>query len=138
MAAAGVRLVAQCREGELMGHVENALDGRQVYFEDDGGAGDPVVIHGGFGEPVDLVRTSPLAQALPADEFRAIYVDHRGHGRSDKPHAPAAYAMPLRVATRWRSSTTSVSSAPTSSASRGAGGSASASASTPPSVSGRW
>jgi pimeloyl-ACP methyl ester carboxylesterase len=88
----------ECREGELMGYAKNALDGGQVYYEDDGGAGDPVVIHGGFGEPVELVRTSPLAQALPADEFRAIYVDHRGHGGSDKPHDPAAYAMPLRVA----------------------------------------
>lgn len=81
-----------------MGHANNALDGGQVYYEDDGGAGDPVVVHGGFGEPVDLVRTSPLAQVLPADEFRAIYVDHRGHGRSGKPHDPAAYAMSLRVA----------------------------------------
>lgn len=67
-------------------------------YEVDGDGGAPVVIHGGFAEPVDLVRTSPLARALPADEFRAIYVDHRGHGRSDKPHEPAAYAMPLRVA----------------------------------------
>ena len=31
-------------------------------------------------------------------EFRLIYADHRGHGRSDKPHDPSAYAMPLRVA----------------------------------------
>ncbi len=88
---------ANVGKGELIGCAKNALDGGQVYFEDDGGAGAPVVIHGGFGEPVDLVRTSPLARALPADEFHAIYVDHRGHGCSDKPHDPAAYAMPLRV-----------------------------------------
>lgn len=81
-----------------MAYAKNALDGHQVYYEVEGDGGAPVVIHGGFGEPVDLVRTSPLARALPADEFRAIYVDHRGHGRSDKPHDPAAYAMPLRVA----------------------------------------
>jgi pimeloyl-ACP methyl ester carboxylesterase len=44
------------------------------------------------------VRESDIAQALPAGEFRLIYADHRGLGRSDKPHDPEAYAMPLRVA----------------------------------------
>lgn len=81
-----------------MPYAMNAMDGRRVYFEDDGGAGAAVVVHGGFGEPVSLVRASPVAQAVPVEEFRLIYVDHRGHGRSDKPHDPAAYAMPLRVA----------------------------------------
>jgi len=81
-----------------MPYAKNAVDGRRVYFEDDGGRGAAVVVHGGFGEPVHLVRASPIAQALLVDEFRVIYVDHRGHGRSDKPHDPAAYAMPLRVA----------------------------------------
>lgn len=78
-----------------MAYAKNALDGHQVYDEVDGAGG---VIHGGFGEPVDLVRTSPISQALPADEFHAISVDHRGHGRSGKPYDPAAYALPLRVA----------------------------------------
>ncbi|HEX5996764.1 MAG TPA: alpha/beta hydrolase [Jiangellales bacterium] len=41
---------------------------------------------------------STIANALPFHEFRAIYVDHRGVGRSDKPHERAAYAMRLRVA----------------------------------------
>jgi len=81
-----------------MPHATNALDGSRVYFEDDGGEEAPVVLHGGFGESVELVRGSPIAQAIRADEFRHIYVDHRGHGSSDKPRDPAAYAMPLRVA----------------------------------------
>src|SRR5215210_2616163 len=78
----------------------NARDGRRVYFEDDGGVGTPVVILGGFLDPIDLVRGAPIARALQAlsDEFRLIYVDHRGHGRSAKPHEAKAYAMPLRVA----------------------------------------
>ena len=44
--------------------------------------------------------TSPIARALRElrEEFRIIYVDHRGHGRSDKPHDAKSYAMPLRVA----------------------------------------
>jgi len=71
-----------------------------VYFEDDGGDGVPVVVLGGFLDPVELVRGSPIASALNGlpEEFRLVLVDHRGHGRSDKPHDPSAYAMPLRVA----------------------------------------
>jgi pimeloyl-ACP methyl ester carboxylesterase len=47
----------------------------------------------------DLVRGFNIAQALQElpDEFRLIYVNHRGLGRSDKPHDAEAYAMPLRV-----------------------------------------
>ncbi len=85
----------------LMPYARNALDGSRVYFEDDGGNGEAVVFHGGFLDSVDLVRASNIAQALeelPAEEFRLIYVDHRGHGRSDKPHEVESYAMPLRVA----------------------------------------
>ena len=90
-------VVNQREVRRAMPYARNAEDGSGVYFEDEGGEGVPVVLHGGFGESVDLVRSSPIAQALPADEFRLIYVDHRGHGRSDKPHEPEAYAMPLRV-----------------------------------------
>jgi pimeloyl-ACP methyl ester carboxylesterase len=79
-------------------HATNALDSRSIYFEDEGGAGAPVVLHGGFLDPLDEVRESNIAGALPADEFRLIYVDHRGIGRSDKPHHPEAYAMPVRAA----------------------------------------
>ena len=84
-----------------MPYARNALDGRRVYFEDDGGDGAPVVLHGGIIDSVDLVRESNIAKALrelSTDEFRLIYVDHRGVGRSDKPHGVEAYAMPLRVA----------------------------------------
>ena len=78
----------------------NARDGVRVSFEDGGGGGAPVVVLGGFLDPIELVRRTPIAQALAAstDEFRLIFVDHRGHGRSDKPHGAAAYEMSLRVA----------------------------------------
>jgi pimeloyl-ACP methyl ester carboxylesterase len=77
----------------------NARDASSVYFEDEGGDGTPVVILGGFLDPIDLVRNAPIARALQehTDEFRLIYVDHRGHGRSDKPHDARAYEMSLRV-----------------------------------------
>lgn len=80
-----------------MSYAKNALDGSRTYFEDDGGTGTPVVLHGGFVDSVATARDLDLVQALH-DEFRLIYVDHRGLGRSDKPHDPDAYAMPLRVA----------------------------------------
>lgn len=83
-----------------MPYAKNPLDGNRVYFEDDGGNGAAVVLHGGLLDSVDLVRGSHIAQALQElrEEFRLIYVDHRGVGRSDKPHEVEAYAMPLRVA----------------------------------------
>ena len=81
-------------------YATNARDGTRLFLEDDGGGGAPVLILGGFLDPIELVRRAPIAQALAAsaDEFRLIFVDHRGHGRSDKPHDADAYAMPLRVA----------------------------------------
>jgi pimeloyl-ACP methyl ester carboxylesterase len=80
-------------------YARNVLDGARVSFEDDGGDGTPVLILGGFLDPVEVVRDAPIARALQERrEFRLVFVDHRGHGRSDAPHDPASYAMPLRVA----------------------------------------
>ena len=77
----------------------NARDSSRVYFEDDGGKGAPVVILGGFLDTIDLVRDAPIVRELRAlPEFRLVFVDHRGHGRSAKPHGSEAYALPLRVA----------------------------------------
>jgi pimeloyl-ACP methyl ester carboxylesterase len=80
-----------------MPYARNGLDGNRVYFEDDGGGGAPIVLHGGFLDAIDELRDSSIAQALPGDEFRLLYVDHRGLGRSDKPQDPRAYAMPIRA-----------------------------------------
>jgi hypothetical protein len=113
-----------------MPHAMNGRDGTQVYFEDDGGAGAPVVLHGGLLDSVADVRESEIAQRLPGREFRHIYVDHRGLGQSDKPHHADAYAMQLRVQMRSRSSIDSASNERISSATRGEVGSASGSAST--------
>jgi pimeloyl-ACP methyl ester carboxylesterase len=79
-----------------MPYAKNGEDGRRIYFEDEGGAAPPVVIHGGFLDSVPTVRQLDIARAITR-EFRVIYVDHRGLGRSDKPHDPDAYSMPLRV-----------------------------------------
>jgi pimeloyl-ACP methyl ester carboxylesterase len=73
-----------------MTYATNALDGRHIYFEDEGGHGAPVVIHGGFLDPIELVRASPLARSLEPhrEEFRFIYVDHRGPGNQDEVNIP--------------------------------------------------
>ena len=83
-----------------MPYARNSEDGTRVYFEDDGGSGTAVVLYGGLLDSVDLVRSSDIAKALKelTDEFRLIFADHRGLGRSDKPRNVEAYAMPLRVA----------------------------------------
>lgn len=81
-----------------MPYARNPLDDTRVSFEDDGGDGVPVILYGGAFDSIHLVRELPIARGLRADEFRTIYVDHRGLGRSDKPHDPAAYDMRLRVA----------------------------------------
>jgi pimeloyl-ACP methyl ester carboxylesterase len=77
-----------------MPYVNN--QGVRIYFEVKG-EGPPLVLHHGtlgnsrdwtsFGYAADLAR-----------DHRLIIMDARGHGRSDKPHDPAAYDLPLRVA----------------------------------------
>jgi pimeloyl-ACP methyl ester carboxylesterase len=81
-----------------MPYATNGQDGARVYFEDQGGNGPPVILHDGFADTVQDLREWVMADALTSEGFRMIFADHRGHGRSDKPHGPAAYAMPLRVA----------------------------------------
>ena len=80
-----------------MPDARNAIDATRIHYEDDGGPGAPVVFHGGFLDAIVDVRESHLAAALPALEFRRIFVDHRGLGQSDKPRGSAAYAMSLRA-----------------------------------------
>jgi pimeloyl-ACP methyl ester carboxylesterase len=81
-----------------MPYATNGHDGSRVYFEDHGGDGAPVIFHDGFGDCVQDLREWALVDALASEGYRVILADHRGHGRSDKPHDPAAYTMQLRVA----------------------------------------
>jgi pimeloyl-ACP methyl ester carboxylesterase len=80
-----------------MPYATNGKDGVRVYFEDQGGDGAPVILHDGFGDSVEDLRAWVLADALASEGLRVIFADHRGHGRSEKPHDPAAYAMTVRV-----------------------------------------
>lgn len=75
----------------------NPNDHVRTHFEDSGGGGQPVLVYPGFSDPLEYARTSPLVRALE-DEFRLILADHRGQGRSDKPHDVASYSLTTRVA----------------------------------------
>jgi alpha-beta hydrolase superfamily lysophospholipase len=68
----------------------------RTFFEDSGGNGQRVLMYAGFTDQLELAKASPLAQALQAD-FRLIFADHRGQGRSDKPHEVASYELTTRV-----------------------------------------
>jgi pimeloyl-ACP methyl ester carboxylesterase len=80
-----------------MPYATNPIDGVRTYFEDSGRSGPPVVIYPGFGDPLEWSQASGLARAL-GNNVRLIFADHRGQGRSDKPHEATAYALPVRTA----------------------------------------
>jgi pimeloyl-ACP methyl ester carboxylesterase len=80
-----------------MPYATNPIDLVRTFFEDSGGNGTPVLVYPGFTDPLDYAKASPLAQALQ-DHFRLIFGDHRGQGRSDKPHDVASYDLTTRVA----------------------------------------
>jgi pimeloyl-ACP methyl ester carboxylesterase len=80
-----------------MGYATNPIDDVRTFFEDSGDSGPPVLVYPGFTDPLAYAKASPLARALRGD-FRLIFADHRGQGRSDKPHEIASYALTTRVA----------------------------------------
>ena len=61
------------------------------------GAGPPLVLQHGFTQSIKDWDDSGYIAGLKAD-FRLILVDSRGHGASDKPHDPEAYALDKRAA----------------------------------------
>ena len=63
------------------------------------GSGDPILLIHGFASShvVNWVNTL-WVKALTQAGRRVIALDNRGHGESDKPHDPAAYALPTLAA----------------------------------------
>src|SRR5512145_700779 len=55
------------------------------------GEGEPVVLVHGFTASVETNWGQPGVIAALAEDFRVIAIDARGHGKSGKPHDPAAY-----------------------------------------------
>jgi pimeloyl-ACP methyl ester carboxylesterase len=70
-----------------------SFDGVQIAYGEAGPASaDPVLLVHGFAADAGLNWISPgVLDAVAASGRRAIWVDCRGHGASDKPHDPAAY-----------------------------------------------
>ena len=71
-------------------------DGVRIRYEVEG-AGPPLVLHTGFmGRLEDWYRVGVVAGLQ--GEYRLILIDPRGHGASEKPREPAAYASEVLVA----------------------------------------
>jgi pimeloyl-ACP methyl ester carboxylesterase len=69
------------------------------YFDSNGvkihyqvwGNGEPVVLVHGFTASIDTNWVQPGVVAALSKDYQVIALDLRGHGKSDKPHDPAAY-----------------------------------------------
>jgi pimeloyl-ACP methyl ester carboxylesterase len=75
----------------------NPIDKCRIYFIDEGGSQPPVVFLAGLGGTAEAFRDWGIAKGLEGF-CRRIFIEHRGHGQSDKPHDAAAYGIQLRVA----------------------------------------
>lgn len=80
-----------------MPYATNPLDGVRTYFEEWGGEGSPILVYTGLGDPLEEAQENPLVRTL-SSEHRLCFADHRGQGRSDKPHEVESYALTTRVA----------------------------------------
>jgi pimeloyl-ACP methyl ester carboxylesterase len=68
-------------------YVEN--DGVRIFYETEG-AGEPLLLYHGLTGSGERWRDNGYVAGL-SDAYRLILLDARGHGRSDRPHDPAAY-----------------------------------------------
>jgi pimeloyl-ACP methyl ester carboxylesterase len=68
------------------------FDGIELAYEDEGDGAPVVLLHGFAADTnVNFVRAGVLDRLLD-EGYRVIALDARGHGLSDKPHDPSAYA----------------------------------------------
>ncbi|MGD9647568.1 MAG: alpha/beta fold hydrolase [Pirellulales bacterium] len=67
-------------------------DGVKIHFIEQG-QGEPVVLIHGFTANIQLQWVSSGVMPALAKEYHVIALDNRGHGRSGKPHDPAAYGV---------------------------------------------
>ena len=70
-------------------------NGVWIHFEQDGEPGWPTVLlaHGFASSAEDNWVASGWVKRLREAKRRTVRLDFRGHGRSDKPHDPAAYGL---------------------------------------------
>src|SRR5262245_57371417 len=72
------------------------IDGVRIYYEREG-SGPPLVLRAGRTSSLESWREARYVDAL-RDAYDLILIDPRGHGLTDKPHDPAAYAYQTQVA----------------------------------------
>jgi len=69
-----------------------SFDGVRIAF-DEMGTGDAVLLHHGFASDSQINWVRPgVAGAIATAGLRAVMIDARGHGRSEKPHDAESYA----------------------------------------------
>ncbi len=75
-------------------------NGLWIRYEHDGDASQPTVllVHGFASSGEHNWVETGWVKALRAAGRRVVYMDCRGHGRSDKPHDPAAYGLDAMAA----------------------------------------
>lgn len=69
--------------------------GLRIHYQVEG-KGPPLVLQHGMTQSLNRWYLHGYVDILKV-EYQLILIDARGHGQSDKPHDPAAYALPLRV-----------------------------------------
>ena len=83
----------------LIGLPLQAADTEDQFFDSAGvrirykvwGVGEPIVLVHGFTAQIEGNWEAPGVVEALTKEFKVIALDTRGHGKSDKPHDPAAY-----------------------------------------------
>ena len=80
----------------------NRLDGRRVYFEDEGGDAVPVAFHGGFLDSVADVRESNIAQSSTG-RATVVDVDPTELASPSARNSALGTSVAARCATRRRS-----------------------------------
>ena len=80
-----------------MPHAVNPVDAQTIYFDASDTGAPPVLLLHGSALSRSIWRGLGYVKALEP-EFDTIRMDLRGHGRSGKPHDPAAYDMDLVLA----------------------------------------
>ncbi|MFC3183851.1 alpha/beta fold hydrolase [Pseudoglutamicibacter albus] len=73
-----------------MSYAINPTDGTRIYYEVTGDGPVLIFLHGSALSRV-IWRGLGYLKGLPG--YTHIRIDARGHGKSDKPHEPQAYAM---------------------------------------------
>lgn len=75
-----------------------SFDGTTLAYESDGDGTPVILLHGFAADSFINWERSGVVRALTGAGFRSVTLDQRGHGGSEKPHDPEAYADDAMVA----------------------------------------